>query len=349
MRTTKMMQLRLLSILILLYATSLRAQQWEPITEELLASVKDTTSQNDVLNRNVGALAVLPNSGNLILVLNGAHPIYISKDQGETWEPLKKAKTIGRSYGSFSANIDAVTDRVAIFMIVQKKGAPAKGLILNHKGKVLTSIGKPEHDGWTWGMPDWQQRSPTTILGKEHHAWVKMWLSNDGGATWNLLDFESRNPGVISETILVAGNDDGIYRSIDKGKNWEKVAPYKVTGKTPIKYQNHFYWTTTAGLVYTKDQGYSWHILPGKLKDSLWGPFFGKSEQEMMVVCKDGFYISKDAGMSWEKEAEYFAPPNSNRNGAYNVMHPTNSYGWDAKNNIIYAAGLGGQAYRLKL
>lgn len=344
-----MIQLRLLSILILLCAVNAKAQQWESITQDLLASVKDTTFQSDVLNRNVGAIAVLPNSGNLILVLNGVHPTYMSKDQGETWQPLKKAQTIGRSYGSFSINIDAETDRTAIFMIVQKKDAPAKGFILNHKGKVLTTIGKPEHDGWTWGMPAWQQKSPSTILGKEHHAWVKMWLSTDAGESWDLLDFESRNPGVISETTLVAGNDDGIYRSTDRGINWEKVAPYKVTGKTPIKYQDHFYWTTTAGLVYTRDKGNSWYLLPGKLKDPLWGPFFGKSKQEMMVVCREGFFISKDGGMSWEKVAEYFAPPNSNREGVYNVMHPTNSYGWDAENNIIYAAGLGGHAYKLKL
>ena len=53
--------------------------------------------------------------------------------------------------------------------------------------------------------------------------------------------------------------------------------------------------------------------------------------------------------MDWQKVAAYFAPPNANQEGEYNVMHPTNSNGWDAKNNIIYAAGLGGQAYRLKL
>ena len=339
-------------LFFLLNVSSGWSQQWQNITEDLLAEIGDTTFSKSTLNRNVGALAVLPESGDLLLVLNGDHPIYRSKNQGKSWKPLNNANPVGRAYGSFSFNIDPVTSRTALFMIVQKKRGPVKGLVLSEKGKVLTEIGRPyeSHDGYTWGMVAWEQDNPQVILGKEHHAWVVMWLSKDGGKTWEKLDFESRNPGVIDARTFVAGKDDGgIFRSGDQGKSWEKVAGFKVTGKNPVRYGDNFYWTTEEGLIISRDKGKSWEILGEPLKGALWGPYFGNSENSIMVVNEEGFFITRNHGKSWKKVAGFFVIPDSNAGGKYNVMHPTNSYGWDEKRGIIYAAGLGGHAYKLKL
>lgn len=54
--------------------------------------------------------------------------------------------------------------------------------------------------------------------------------STDGGKTWQAID-ESLPPSSLISTILQVGNDffcghpDGIYRSIDQGKNWQLVVP----------------------------------------------------------------------------------------------------------------------------
>jgi hypothetical protein len=66
------------------------SQSWEVISDRLLESISDTTYQDDVLNRSVGAIAVLPKSGYLLLVLNGRHSVYKSKDLGESWQALDK-------------------------------------------------------------------------------------------------------------------------------------------------------------------------------------------------------------------------------------------------------------------
>ena len=339
-------------LLFLVFTSSLSAQKindWEPITEDLLTSINDTSFAKDPLNRKVGTLAVVPGSGDLFLVLNGEHAVYKSKNQGKSWRKINDASTKGRAYGSFSTNIDVANSRLAIFMIVQKKNRPARGLILERNGKVLTEIGKPDtsHDGWTWGMPAWD--NPDVILGKEHHAWVVLWLSEDGGESWEKLDFESRNPGVIDSQTFVAGNDDGIYRSADQGKTWNKVSDFVVTGKNPVKYGDNFYWTTNEGVIVTKDGGKSWNVLGEPINGALWGPYFGSSEASMMIVNEEGFFITKNGGETWNKAADFFTIPDAANDGKYNVMHPTNSYGWDEKRNIIYAAGLGSNAYRLIL
>lgn len=346
-----MLQKPIISLIFLLCAhLAAHAQEWENITADLLASIGHTAFTDDSFNRKVGGMQVMPN-GDLFLVLNGDHPVYRSRNQGEKWKPLKNARTVGRAYGSFSFNLDVQTSRLAIFMIVQKKHAPAKGLVLSGKGKVLTEIGKPsqDHDGWTWGMAAWESEgAPPLILGKEHHKWVVMWTSADGGKSWEKLDFKSRNPGVIDARTFVAGNDDGIYRTADAGANWAKVSDFVVTGKNPVRYGNHFYWTTQQGVIVSKDAGLTWALLGKPLEGALWGPYFGETEQSMMVVNQEGFFITQNAGQEWRKIADFFAPPDSNREGQYDVMHPTNSYGWDEKRGILYAAGLGGDAFRLE-
>lgn len=325
------------------------AQEWEMITGELFADGENPEYADDPFNRMLGGL-FCTSDGELWLVRNGQHPIYRSTDQGKSWQPLENTETIGRAYGSFSFSPDYASGQLAVFMIVQKKHTPAQGLILSADGEVMAEIGKPnqEHDGWTWGMAAWEQENPQVILGKEHHKWVVMWLSQDGGESWQKLDFTSRNPGVINARTFVAGNDDGIYRSADQGQSWEKVSDFIVTGKNPIRYGNNFYWTTEEGVIWSQNKGKSWQLLGEKLPGALWGPYFGRNEQSFMVVNQDGFHITTDHGQSWRKVADYFAPPNANVEGAYNVMHPTNSYGWDENRGILYAAGLGAHAYRLK-
>lgn len=327
----------------------LEAQEWKVISQNLFSKIKqDTAFADDVLNRKTGALWVEP-SGEVFLVLNGNHSIYSSKNQGKSWKPLKDVVTRGRAYGTYSINYDYTTGRKAIYMIVQKKRMPAQGLVLDENNRLLSWIGKPAetHDGWTWGMPAWN--NPRYIIGKEHHAWVIMWLSKDGGENWQKLDFKSRNPGVVNENVFLAGNDDGIYRSTDQGKSFNKVSDFKTLGKNPVRYGDNFYWATEQGVVISSDEGANWKLLGESLPGVLYGPFFGKRESSLLVVNEEGLYISKNSGQSWQKIANYFAPPQSAHNGEYNVVHPTNSYGWDEERGIVYVAGLGGDVYKLSI
>lgn len=342
----------LLMALLLAVVIHANAQGWEDISQPIFEVASQLDTAQDVLNRGVGGILYRPEANELLAVTNGVNGLFSSKDQGNTWQKVADANLNGRHYGGFSFNYDYEHDRYIIFMITRADSLSATSLLSAGADQGFIHFQEPQHtkhDAWTWGMPAWSEDTIQIILGKEHHAWTKLWLSQDSGQNWKLLDFESRNPGVINDSVFVAGNDDGMYRTTDQGENWQKINIFVVTGKNPIKYHDHFYWTTAQGLISSTDQGKTWKMVGDPLADALYGPYFGKDQNHMMLVSKDGFFITKDSGKTWEKQLDYFNVPDSNRDGTYNVMHPTNSYGWDWKRNIIYVAGLGGRVYRYRL
>ena len=59
---------------------------------------------------------------------------------------------------------------------------------------------------------------------------------------------------------------------------------------------------TTNGLLVSKDKGASWQ--PQGAAANVWqGPFFGHDEKDIVVVGKDGVFISKNAGETWTRAA----------------------------------------------
>ena len=351
MKTYRLIVIIFFNFLLLCGSTG--AQQWENISESLLDDINKQSVDDEQTGINLGTMVVLPQSGDIVVVQNGDHPVWRSSDQGYSWKQLPAKNAVGRTYGAFSANVDPLTSRMVVFNIVQKKNGPTRGLLLGSEGEMLHEIGRPEqkHDGWTWGMPNWEEQVPKTVLGKQHHALVVLWLSKDGGKTWKKLDFESRNPGVINNTVFVAGNDDGIYRTADEGQTWHKVSDSKVHGKNPVKYGDDIYWTAEHGVIKSSDEGKTWKLQGSELKDALYGPYFGKNKKWMMVVNEEGFFITKNEGKKWSKVAKPFVVSGAKKQKTWEVelMHPTNSYGWDWKNKIIYAGNLGGGIYRLQL
>ena len=344
--------LGIVGIIMLLVATPTMAQQWEDISAPLFTQTVSLDTSSDVFNRGMGSILYLPKRDELLAVTNGVNGLFTSQDQGGSWQEVAGAELLGRNYGGFGINYDYDLGRYAIFMIARSSEQSATSLIYAGADQGFIHFNEPadvQHDAWTWGMPDWNQDSIQVILGKQHHAWVKLWLSTDAGQSWELLDFESRNPGVINDSVFVAGNDDGMYRTTDQGKSWSKINQWQVTGKNPVRYNSDFYWTTTEGLIYSTDLGETWNLLGSELEGALWGPYFGQDQDHILLVNQDGFHTTIDGGKAWNKVAGYFTIPDSNRGGEYHVMHPTNSYAWDWKNQIIYAAGLGGRLYRLQV
>ena len=325
------------------------AAEWENIGARVFQSIPDYTEHREKLFNGVGSLVVVPTTGELYVTLNRAYGMWHSRDQGATWTRVAEARVQGRHYGSFSANLDPQTGRFALFSIVST--VDPQSALTSDAGRTWRAINRPsgaKHDGWTWGSIDWSQTEPQVILGKQHHDYTAMWLSRDAGATWEKLPFASRNPGVIDAKTFVAtrGTEgDGIHRSTDAGQNWTRVAEFKVNGKTPVRWDTNFYWTAEPGVIVSRDAGATWSLLGQALPDALWGPFFGRDEDSMLVVSRDGFFRTVNRGTTWTKVADFFA----GHIGTYDVMHPTVSYGWDAPRGLIYCAPVGGSVWRLKV
>ncbi len=346
------------AIAALFACTSVWSQEeWANISDAIYDLIPDYEEEQAKLYRKVGGIVAPPTTGHIYVIMNRNYGVFKSTDHGETWKKLENAPVQGRIYGGFGISLDAETGRFAIFAAETNKFKidPIGGMTLD-AGETWTPLPRPEqagrHDGFTWGAVDWTSENPQTVLGKQHHAWITMWLSQDAGKSWIKLDFESRNVGVINENILLAGvdsfvterNEDvepGIYRSTDAGETWSLVSPQVVNGKAPTVWGENAYWTFDGGVLVSRDQGATWDLLGQPVPGALYGPYFGLNEQSLMVVTADAFFITHDGGQNWEKVAD-------NPAGG-GVAHPTVSYGWDPNNDYLYYAPVGGDVYRLKL
>jgi hypothetical protein len=346
-------------ILIAATASALAIDDWQNLTPAVLASIPNYQEVEPQLYRRIGGIHVSPTTGAVIVVMNRDYGALRSLDHGASWQRLPGAGLTGRVYGGFSFCADPRSDRFAVFM---QEGNPFKilaqgGLTLDG-GTTWSPLTRPasvkKHDGFTWGGVDWSSPAPRIILGKEHHAWVTLWLSRDAGLTWEKLPFASRNPGVLNATTFVAGLDDisvsrgkldlpkGIYRTTDSGQSWAKVSDFIPTGKTPVIWGSHAYWVAPEGVLVSTDLGTTWSVLGSPLPDSLYGPFFGTSEAQLLVVTKSGTFLTHNAGQTWTLVAAPLP-------GHHRTSDPTVSYGWDPLNHFLYYAPVGGDLFRLRL
>ena len=74
------------------------------------------------------------------------------------------------------------------------------------------------------------------------------------------------------------------------------------------------------------------------------GPFFGRDEKEMLVVGKDGAFLTKNAGTDWKQVASL----KSKERGFVFAANWFGCYAWDPLNNILYASAMGNPVYKLE-
>ena len=75
------------------------------------------------------------------------------------------------------------------------------------------------------------------------------------------------------------------------------------------------------------------------------GPFFGQDDKEMLVVGHEGVFMTRNAGVSWERVAGL-----KPKEGGF-VFTPNwfGSYAWDPVHRVLYASAMGNPVYRLEL
>jgi hypothetical protein len=283
--------------------------------------------------RHSQGIAVDPTTGNLYLYVRGA--LSISKDQGETWTALSCPIT-GPAETGFSFNLDyPFTGRMALFTHDGKNGMTLDG---GTTWQVFTPF-KREYD---FGDLDWNAPTPTVIFAAVHEPWSRA-LTTDGGKTWASVDPDIKEQtgrcirvGVFdAKTLLMGRSDaDGVSISRDGGMMWTKTADFRPLGSRPIHYGPRLYWAAAGGVM-SSDNGADWKLVGSPLANATWGPYFGKSEEEMMVVSDTGIFITLDAAKTWKKAADY---PLAVTGKKYDQNATHMHFGWDPIHNVIYVS-----------
>lgn len=334
------------------------AATWESITLPFFADSTNPPAASGPATAGMYGLCLNPRTGDVFLNYSPWNRkialkelrLYVSKDHGDTWEALAGSPLSGRGDTGFWCNAPQPYDgRMLLWTIDGVSAATTDG------GTTWTTLGR-QGRGFDFGDLDWSATPPQTLFALEHEPYHRV-LSLDGGATWKRLDEAAdrgsfaRNRdwyprlGVVNATTLLCtdGVSDGILYSDDLAATWIRVADFRPLGAHPIHYGRRLYWATSAGVI-VSDNGRDWALLGSPLPNANWGPYFGATEQDLLVVTDKGVHVSADGAKTWT----WVAPPPP-RVWLGNPRTFGVCFAWDFANRILYAAHASSGCYRLRL
>ncbi len=319
------------------------ADHWTDISSPLLARLTNNGAKAEWPGGCSGVVVNRTNGDVTIKVVGQG--LWRSSDRGGNWQRLDDSTISGRDETGWATSGDQnAPGRIASFSLDGAAGWTSDGI----KWQRFTSLGR----NWDFGSVDWATAVPKTILGAKHETSPpgEVYLTQDGGVTWKLLSIHlSGRPdrlsmvGVLDATTLVYSNGDGIHRSTDAGGKWTNVSPFNPQTRIPGLFRGVHYLGSTNGLLVSKDLGATWQ--PQGAAVNVWqGPFFGRDEKEMLVVGKDGAFLTKNAGTDWKQVASL----KSKERGFVFAANWFGCYAWDPLNNILYASAMGNPVYKLE-
>lgn len=326
---------------------------WVNITGELFARLGVVGLKPAYANRCVG-MAVAP-TGEVFILAGKNHGVCVSKDHGATWTVVPDNNVTGRCETGFGFSMAYPYDgRLAFFTIDGTGGMTVDGGVT---WRPFTKILR----NFEFADVDWSAADRQPVFGLLHEPFFTT-LSTDGGRNWRQLDKDAEAPkdvqkwvgqyclGLIDANTLVRSHlvKGGIEMSADGGKTWTGVANYKVLGRRPVHFGKKVYWTTTEGVIVTTN-GKDWTLTGNGPAQAVYGPYFGASEREFMVVSNKAFFLTQDGGKTWHDAAPTFVPPDVYNAAGFKATGQFNYFGWDAKNGFLYASGLAGSVYRRQL
>jgi photosystem II stability/assembly factor-like uncharacterized protein len=272
--------------------------------------------------------------------------LWRSSDQGKNWQRIDDDTVSGRDETGWATSADQNTPmRMASFSLDGSAGWTTDGVHWQR----FTSLGR----NWDFGSVDWAAAIPKTIIAAKHETTPpgEVYVTQDAGVTWKQVSIHLAGKsdrlsmvGVLDATRFIYSHADGIHRSTDAGGTWTKVSTINPQTRIPVLFRGTSYLGSTNGLIVSKDLGATWH--PQGAPVNIWqGPFFGRDEKEILIVGKDGAFITRNAGEAWTRVAGL-----KPKEGGF-VFTPNwfGCYAWDPVNNILYASAMGNPVYKLDL
>jgi photosystem II stability/assembly factor-like uncharacterized protein len=269
----------------------------------------------------------------------GSQGLWKSADKGANFVRVDGGKVSGGGWNSFCIDIDPAGNRLAVFPMY------GTGALTLDGGKTWRPIG--EH--FDYGSVDWSDPQAQTIMATHHERKPGMRVTMDGGKEWSPLEYSYRDGlGVLDGQTLIYASYNSLQRSTDGGKTWVKVYDRPARSRAVRVFKGTAYFLADAGLLVSKDKGATWNVQGTPLPDAnAWiGPYFGKSENHILVVGPTGIYESIDAGTNWKLVTalpEAYASKFGDRSRSWSNGP---NLGFDPDANILYICLANFPAYR---
>ena len=323
--------MRLSLSLLLLFPCAAAAQDWQPVTAELLAREKPGYG-------GLCGVAVDRATGHVFVNVSD-RGVFKSTDQGKSWErhgPAVKGRT--ETPGCLQIDPTGKTKRVLMATVY---GGPL----------AVGSTDKPE---WTtldkksvhvdWCAADWTDPELKFLLAFKHEAGGLLLRSRDGGKTFDDIG-KNHGPAWVfdADTAVVAvpkSKDKpkgGITRTTDGGKTFTPVAEF-APQFPPRWFGGALYWLADGAVIRTADRGATWQKL-GDLKDGRCGPVFGKDAKHLFVLTGAGVAESTDGGATWAKPI----PVPKELKG----VNPLTWLDYDPAADVLYVMKMTSELYKL--
>ncbi len=211
--------------------------------------------------------------------------IYNSLDGGKTWMPFDNGITPDATVSSFlimDDKIFASTDYHGLYLIWggEKEWKRIdtdlpKGIDIN----AISAVGN------------------FLVIGTLHHG---IMISKNSGRNWSDPAVQINNTAIRSlyakGTILLAGADNGIYKSLDNGNTWEHIwKGVQVNGFTELN--SKIYAALMNGAIMSNDNGSHWKYVyePHALHD-----ISTDGERIYAMTLGGGLKSSGNSGVTWE-------------------------------------------------
>ena len=325
-----MMRLTNLIVLILGVTITGFAQDWNPVTVELLKSEKTGYG-------GLCGVVVHPPSGDVIINLSD-RGLFRSTDQGATWQHLGSEELKGRTETPLCMMLDPLEHKRLVSTLVY--GSPIiVSQSLGNTWKTLDS--KSTHVDWC--AVDWNDPDLGFILTLKHESGDLLLVSRDGGKNFEEVGkgygpawiFDSK-AAVVAQAKSKENPQPGLLRTTDAGKTFHRCGD-EYAKALPRFRSGTLFWLTTAGLISSCDQGQTWKRL-SDVKDGICGPVFGKDTQQLFILTSVGIRESTDGGANWLPVIAL--PP---------AMTGANHLSWieyDAIHHNVYVMKMGSELYQ---
>jgi photosystem II stability/assembly factor-like uncharacterized protein len=325
-----MIRLLLASFITIGLSQTCLAQDWKPVTVELLKSEKTGFG-------GLCGVAVHPPSGDLIINLSD-RGLFQSMDQGTTWQRLGTAELKGRTETPLCLMIDPLKHNRLVSSFVY--GSPiivSEGL----EGHWKTLAADSQHVDWC--AVEWNDPELHFILTLKHESGDVLLVSRDGGKSFSEVGkgygpawVFDRTTAVVAEAKSKSNEKPGLLRTTDAGKTFQRCSDAYARALPQYK-EDQLFWLTTTGLIHSSDLGKSWDQR-SEVQNGICGPVFGSKIDHLLVLSMKGILESKDGGKTWQQPISLPAE-----------MKGANHLSWiqyDALHDILYVMKMGSELYQ---